>query len=720
MTSLRLDEVIVAARCARQLVLHREGHPVEPEGESTLHTVAQEALVHLASQASSSPELRRLLTPSAPDAKAVGHACWRIAYEHAYARIALLASRVDGETLGRIDGVLRGASTTLAELLTAARAVEATAEGSLTRAIRSAGTPLRVRLGDVEVEGQLGVLCEEAATSVPWVLNVESGVQGDRPSEVQGWLCALETEARGLNGKLVLIHALEASVGKRDVQGPAPAEREQLATWLSWLVDGHEGDAPPPAASLDTCRACPAQEPCWARWGRTLPDVDQMPRRSALAPSSRPLPRGRPVAAPTEPSGDRSFTPPLVWLGEERGTGRAACLEPADLTRHVAALGVSGSGKTCLAKSIVEEAALAGVPSIVIDLRGDLAQLAAPGQGGGETAELRRRAWVDRTEVRLLTPGSDAGLRVSLHPLWTPDEALDEPTRRLCRVAMAEALLAGVRVPDAWGDLAREYLAQVLGTPSGAASLAGLIAQVRQPTELRVEPFVRSRTRRDALAELLRTLLEGEHGPLYTQGRRISVSDMLAPTTSGKVPVNVLWMPGLGDAQAQHRFVATVLSDVCAWMSRQGSAEPKLLVYLDEIGPFLPPMGESSAKQLVLRVLREGGLHGVCGVFCTRNFTEVDYKVLAQAGTLLLGRLGSTLDKARVRKMLPSGGGFDAAGAAEMLTTTGVGRFLVSNVDRFGAPRVLQARMPLTLHGRPWGEDDVRKFVTEEMRRSWS
>jgi hypothetical protein len=130
-------------------------------------------------------------------------------------------------------------------------------------------------------------------------------------------------------------------------------------------------------------------------------------------------------------------------------------------------------------------------------------------------------------------------------------------------------------------------------------------------------------------------------------------------------------------------------------------------------------MGESSAKQLVLRILREGGLHGVCGVFCTRNFTEVDYKVLAQAGTLVLGRLGSTLDKARVRKMLPSGGGFDAAGAAEMLTTTGVGRFLVSNVDRFGAPRVLQARMPLTIHARPWGEDDVRKFVTEEMRRSW-
>jgi len=717
-TAMRIGEVVIAARCARQLVLSREGHPVEPEGEATLHVIAQEALVHLASEAPRSQEIIRLLGPAAPDAGALSHACWRMAYEHAYARMAQLASRVDGESLGRIDGVLRDACTTLAELLVGARAVEGTAEEALGRAIRSTATPLHVQLGDVEIEGRLGVLCEDAPTSTPWVWDVESRAQGDRPGQVHGWLCSLELEARGLGNKLVLVHALEATVGKREVQGPGQAEREQLASWLSGLIDEQEGDAPPPAGELDTCRACPAQEPCWARWGRTLPDVDQMPRRSALAPSARPLPRSRPAAPPAEP-GDRNFTPPLVWLGEERGTGRAACLEPSDLTRHVAALGVSGSGKTCLAKSIVEEAALAGVPSIVIDLRGDLAQLAAPGQGGGETAELRRRAWVERAEVRLLTPGSDAGLRVSLHPLWAPDVALDEPTRRLCRVAMAEALLGGVRVPDAWGDLAREYLAQVLDTPSGAASLAGLIAQVRQPTELRVEPFVRSRTRRDALAELLRTLLEGEQGHLYTQGRRLSVSDLVEPTPSGKVPVNVLWMPGLGDAHTQHRFVATVLSDVCAWMSRQGSSAPKLLVYLDEIGPFLPPMGESSAKQLVLRILREGGLHGVCGVFCTRNFTEVDYKVLAQAGTLLLGRLGSTLDKARVRKMLPSGGGFDAAGAAEMLTTTGVGRFLVSNVDRFGAPRVLQARMPLTQHGRPWGEDDVRKLVTEEMRRGW-
>ena len=179
---------------------------------------------------------------------------------------------------------------------------------------------------------------------------------------------------------------------------------------------------------------------------------------------------------------------------------------------------------------------------------------------------------------------------------------------------MAEALLGAVRVPDTWRDLAREYVAQILETPSGAASLTGLIHQLRNPTELGREPLVRSRTRRESLAEQLRLLSEGSQRFLYERGRRLDVQEMVTPFSKGKVPINVVWLPGLGDAQMRQRFVATVLSDVYAWMLRHPSSKPQLMIYLDEVGPFMPPIGEPPAKRVLGRIFKEGRKYGVCGI----------------------------------------------------------------------------------------------------------
>ena len=45
------------------------------------------------------------------------------------------------------------------------------------------------------------------------------------------------------------------------------------------------------------------------------------------------------------------------------------------LTRHTAIFAGSGSGKTVLLRRIVEEAALLGIPAIVLDTNNDLARL---------------------------------------------------------------------------------------------------------------------------------------------------------------------------------------------------------------------------------------------------------------------------------------------------------------------------------------------------------
>jgi len=58
------------------------------------------------------------------------------------------------------------------------------------------------------------------------------------------------------------------------------------------------------------------------------------------------------------------YTDPAVLPFGEKG-----------LRRHVQIVGTTGSGKTVAARYIIEQAALAGVPSIVIDTKGDLREL---------------------------------------------------------------------------------------------------------------------------------------------------------------------------------------------------------------------------------------------------------------------------------------------------------------------------------------------------------
>ena len=56
-------------------------------------------------------------------------------------------------------------------------------------------------------------------------------------------------------------------------------------------------------------------------------------------------------------------------------TTQTVTYDPADLTTHAVVTGMTGSGKTGLCIGLLEEAALQGVPAIIIDPKGDLTNL---------------------------------------------------------------------------------------------------------------------------------------------------------------------------------------------------------------------------------------------------------------------------------------------------------------------------------------------------------
>ena len=109
----------------------------------------------------------------------------------------------------------------------------------------------------------------------------------------------------------------------------------------------------------------------------------------------------------------------ITWTSTQRqpnlgeGDGPRLGISRDSLPKHTTILGGTGSGKTVLAKVMLEELALSGVPSIVIDLQGDLAKLAEKPIEDQRADQDTLDAWRKGTEARVWTPVSESGLPIS-------------------------------------------------------------------------------------------------------------------------------------------------------------------------------------------------------------------------------------------------------------------------------------------------------------------
>ncbi|MFA5872439.1 MAG: helicase HerA-like domain-containing protein, partial [Anaerolineales bacterium] len=72
---------------------------------------------------------------------------------------------------------------------------------------------------------------------------------------------------------------------------------------------------------------------------------------------------------------DKFYLGRLYDSTQAKVTDQPLQYDPADLTTHAVVTGMTGSGKTGLCIALMEEAALQGIPAILIDPKGDLTNL---------------------------------------------------------------------------------------------------------------------------------------------------------------------------------------------------------------------------------------------------------------------------------------------------------------------------------------------------------
>ncbi len=383
--------------------------------------------------------------------------------------------------------------------------------------------------------------------------------------------------------------------------------------------------------------------------------------KTTAAASRPPLRESMPAAPKAEgaPGGEKK-----LLLGRDSG-GRPVELPVGMLKRHIVILGASGSGKTVLGKCILEEAALNGVPAIIIDPQGDLASLAVGGSPDDMLAHgtdpARLGEYLPKLEFRTFTPASSKGIPLSASPLQLPPADLpeEEKIRSLDLVCSSLALLLGYDTEAEDGKAVKSLLYEVFehawkrGRPfRDFDSLSNFITELPPELVEKTSAIVSERDK-SKLARNLRFMNVGMNQLLFSFGVPVSAEIFLKPAAPGRVPVNIIYLNTLASDEHKQFFVTMIAREVYDWMLRHPSEEPQLVLYIDEVGPYLPPNPYMPPAKDILRMLfKQGRKYGVSCMMCTQNVADVDYKAMAQAATWALGRMMTVQDIEKVKQII--------------------------------------------------------------------
>jgi hypothetical protein len=438
-----------------------------------------------------------------------------------------------------------------------------------------------------------------------------------------------------------------------------------------------------------------------------------------------------------------------------------------DLTTHAVCVGMTGSGKTGLCISLLEEAAIDGIPAIVIDPKGDLANLLltfpdlepsdfrpwidesaaaskdlTPDQYAEKTAELWKNGLADwgqegtriarfqkAAEATIYTPGSSAGRQITvLHSFAAPPPAVMESDDALRErvLATTSGLLTLLGV-EADPIQSREHvlLSNIFDQAwrSGRdLQLADLIREIQSPSlekigVLDVESFYPSKDR-VALSHKLNSLLASPSFSGWLEGEPLAI-DGLLHTPNGKPRLSIFSIAHLSDAERMF-FVTFLLNEVVAWMRAQpGSSSLRALLYMDEVFGFFPPTANPPSKTPMLTLLKQARAYGLGVILATQNPVDLDYKGLSNAGTWFLGRLQTERDKERVLEGLEgasasAGAGFDRRALDSTLAGLKSRVFLMNNVHE-DAPALFHTRWVLSYLAGPMTRLQIETLMKDRI-----
>ena len=452
-------------------------------------------------------------------------------------------------------------------------------------------------------------------------------------------------------------------------------------------------------------------------------------------------------------------------IGEQASTGLPLLYKSKNLTTHGVIIGMTGSGKTGLGIGLIEEAIMDEVPSIIIDPKGDMANLlltfpaldpadfepwidpaeasrknlsvvqmaektasdwrqglASWGQSGERIGRMRAKS-----TVTVYTPGSSAGIPVSIMASFAApaeDVLQDQDSLNALVGSTATSLLA---LLDIDGDplTSREHIliSSILlhhWRKGDDLSLETLIGAIVNPPFDKVGVFGLTsffpQADRMKLAMLLNNVIASPSFGSWLQGQPLDIQNILYGA-DGRPHTAIFSIAHLSETERMF-FVTLLLNATIGWMrGQQGTSSLKALLYMDEIFGYFPPTGNPPSKKPMLLLLKQARAYGIGVVLATQNPVDLDYKGLSNIGTWFVGRLQTTQDQDRVLEGIvgASDGALNRPLVRELLSDMKGRQFLLTSAH-LDEPLMFETRWVMSYLKGPISLQDIDRLMEDRPR----
>jgi hypothetical protein len=472
------------------------------------------------------------------------------------------------------------------------------------------------------------------------------------------------------------------------------------------------GDAPAPVESRPPSPsgqavAATVSEPAGAD-GTPRPtgqSRSEAPTEPVIRPAAVPRPAPTPEPAPKQDA-------PIV-LGAEAsglGAGEPVALPVHELSRHVSVVAAAGSGKTVFVRRLVEEAALRGIPAIVIDVANDLVRFGDRWPDGADPQPDRAEAdrFFERTETVVWTPGWQGGNPLSSDPLPDFGPLLDDPDELNQAIDLAlDGLVAELKLgastsaktQQAILRRAIEHLAR-----HGGGSIQSLVSLLQEPPVEVTDGFAQGGKLADKLATSLNSAIE-LNPLLRAQAGRLEFETLFGYGRP-KTRISVVNLSGLSTLDQKRAFVGRFITTLFTWIKKVPATDrPKGLVVIDEAKDFAPATAQVASRQPILRLAAQARKYGLGMIMATQEPKSIHNQVVSNCSTQIFGKALSPAAQDAVRSMLAQLGG--QAGNLAALKT---GEFHCAVPE--SKLRKIRGRLCLSHHpSNPPGPEEVKAIA---------
>ena len=355
------------------------------------------------------------------------------------------------------------------------------------------------------------------------------------------------------------------------------------------------------------------------------------------------------------------------------------------LNRHGLIAGATGTGKTKTLQVIAEQLSRNGIPSILMDLKGDLGGLAVAGQKN-DTVENRRKLFNGSYDyayqgfpVNILSIGEDAGVSIKA--------SIQE-----FGPVLLSKILGLNNVQSGIISIAFKYCEDKQLSLNTIADLKYFLTKICDDNKDIKDNY--GNVSDASITTILRNIaeLEQQGGNFLIGSPSLDVNDLIINDDNNNGVLSIIRLTQLQDKPALFStFIIYLLSKLYSTLPEVGDlAKPKLVLFIDEAHLLFNDTNKIIQEKIesVIKLIRSKGI-GI--IFCTQTPADISVNVLGQLGLKIQHALRAftAKDRKSVKMMAQNFPETSFYNVEEDLTSLGIGEAFITLLREDGTPSPL-------------------------------